>query len=30
MPWPEWVDLRRFADWRMGIKGPDDDDGEDF
>jgi hypothetical protein len=29
MPWREWVDLRRFADFRLGLKR-DDEDEEDF
>jgi hypothetical protein len=26
MPWPEWADYRRFADFRLGLKR---DDGEE-
>lgn len=25
MPWPEWADYRRFADFRLGIKQGEED-----
>jgi hypothetical protein len=27
LPWREWLDLKRFADFRLGLKR--DEDGED-
>jgi hypothetical protein len=28
MPWDEWIDLKRFADFRLGLKR--NEDGEEF
>jgi hypothetical protein len=24
MPWPEWADYRRFADFRLGLRNSED------
>jgi len=26
MTWERWCDYRRFADWRLGLKAPDDEE----
>jgi hypothetical protein len=28
MPWPMWADYRRFADFRLGIRGGEEGDVE--
>jgi hypothetical protein len=31
MPWQEWCERRRFADWRLGIRSDDEvDEDVDF
>jgi hypothetical protein len=30
MPWDEWIDLKRFADFRLGLKREDDEEDIDL
>jgi hypothetical protein len=30
MPWDEWIDLKRFADFRLGLKRDEDEEDIDL
>jgi hypothetical protein len=30
MPWDEWIDLKRFTDFRLGLKREDDEEDIDL
>jgi hypothetical protein len=30
MGWADWLNARKYADWRLGIRSAEDLNGEDF